>query len=176
MRKYILSVFLITVAALFLMGSDCDHGLEPRFTAVEGDVIFEGGWPEGAEMAFVVVVDEKPDELVLDINLLKGFYQIPDDQVGHADSLHFSIDVGAGVYNWAFVAILDSVALNDPDNGLGWRNLAGEYRDPADSTALGSILVGEDERPHIRIGVDFDTPYVGVGNDPGNGEYFHLEG
>ena len=173
MKKGIFVSILIVFAALLSMGSKCDYGLKPRFTAVEGDVVFEGEWPEAAVMAFVVVTDEKPDELVLDMNLLKGFYQIPSSDVeAGVDSIHFEFDINPGVYNWTFVAILDSAALNDPENGMGWRNLAAEYLDPDDSTSLGSISVGEDSKPNIKMIVDFDDPYCGIGN-PG---YFHLEG
>lgn len=155
------------------LGSDCEHGLKPRFTAIEGDVIFEGEWPTEAILCFIVVVDEKPAELVLDPSLLKGFFQVPENLLkAGIDSVHFSIDMNPGEYNWIFVAILDSTALKDPENGLGWRNLASEFRDPQVPEQLGSVLIGEDDRPYIKMVVDFATPYQGVGN-PG---YFHLEG
>jgi len=172
-KRKLLIVGLVLLALPFLLGSKCDYGIKPRYTAVEGDVIFRGEWPEQAIMSFIVVVDEKPAELVLDTKLLKGFFQIPEyDVMSRTDSVHFNIELNEGVYNWIFVAILDSSALNNPENGLGWRNLAGEYRDESFPSQLGSVNIGEDSKPYIKIIVDFETPYQGVGN-PG---YFHLEG
>ncbi|MCK5833105.1 hypothetical protein KAH81_05475 [bacterium] len=172
MRNRVWILAFMVVAGLFLLGSNCEYGLAPRYTAVEGDLIFNGEWPEQAIMCFIVIVDEKPDELVLDPNLLKGFYQIPESDVSaRTDSVHFEIELNQGSYNWTFVAILDSAALNDPENGLGWRNLATEYIDEEDPNKLGSLEIGESSKPKIRMLVDFTTPYQGIGN-PG---YFHLE-
>jgi len=174
MKKKIFTAVFAVFVGLLCMGSECDFGLKPKFTVVEGDVLFLGDWPDEAVMAFIVVVDEKPDELVLDLNLLSGFYQIPEfDIENEVDSIHFEIELNAGVYNWVFIAILDSAALNDPDNGMGWRNLAAEYLDSDDSTSLGSISIGEDEKIFIEMIVDFDNPYRWR-DDFGDLQYFHL--
>ncbi len=169
-------LILIVAGCLFIMGSNCDHGLKPRFTALEGDLIIVGEWPEETEMCFIVATTEKPDELILDVQLVQGFYQLPDN-VFHEnkDSLRFHIDMPPGEYGWIFFAVLDSAALSTENSTMGWRNLAAEYLDPDDNSKLGSVVIGEDEMPFVRIECDFTTPYRGVGND-GSMDYFHLEG
>jgi len=174
-KKYCLYA-LFVVIAFVVIGSNCDHGLKPRFTAVEGDLIIKGEWPEGTEMCFVVVTYEKPEELVIDIQLVQGFYQVPNTVFEEEmDSTHFRIEMPAGEYGWVFFAILDSAALDTENSTMGWRNLAAEYRAPADSSQLGTITIGEDELPYVKMEVDFTTPYRGVGNDEPL-DYFHLEG
>lgn len=155
--------------SLFLLGNKCDYGLKPRFTAIEGDLLITGEWPDAAVLSFIVVTDRKPDQLVLDPGLLKGFYQVPENYISSGvDSVHFEIEMNVGTYGWIFVAVLDSTAIRDPENGLGWRNLAGEYKV---NNQLGSVVIGEDERPYIKIYVDFTNPYWDhiPGHDP-----FHL--
>lgn len=167
---------MIVTAGLFLMGSNCDHGLKPRFTALEGDLLITGEWPEETEMCFIVATHEKPDELILDVQLVQGFYQLPDNVFEEdMDSLHFQIDMPPGEYGWIFFAVLDSAALSTENSSMGWRNLAAEYRDPEDNSKLGSVTIGQDEMPYVKIYCDFTTPYRGVGND-GPLDYFHLEG
>jgi len=173
MKTRLIKIMSLMFAALFLLGSNCDTGLEPRFTSISGDLIIDGEWPEEAVLCFVVVTNEKPEELVLDQSLLKGYFQFPDEIIEEEwDSTHFEFDLNPDTYNWVFVAILDSAAIKDPENSLGWRNLATEYTTSDEPPQLKSVTVGEDEQPFIKMKIDFDTPYQGVGN-PG---YFHLEG
>lgn len=167
---------ILAVVSLFIMGSNCDHGLKPRFTALEGDLIIIGEWPEETEMCFLVATHEKPDELILDVQLVQGFYQLPDRVFNEGqDSIRFHIEMPAGEYGWVFFAILDSAALSTVNSNMGWRNLAAEYLDPSDESKLGSVTIGEEEMPFIKMVCDFTTPYRGVGND-GPLDYFHLDG
>jgi hypothetical protein len=170
-------IYLIIIAtSIFLMGSNCDHGLKPRFTALQGDLIVIGDWPERTEMCFLVATHEKPDQLILDVQLVQGFYQLPDNVFKDGlDSVRFHIEMPPGEYGWIFFAILDSSALSTVNSNMGWRNLAAEYIDPDDESKLGSVVIGEDEIPFVRIVCDFRTPYRGVGND-GLLDYFHLDG
>ncbi|HHS51075.1 MAG TPA: hypothetical protein ENN07_08175 [candidate division Zixibacteria bacterium] len=170
-RKIWLSTFAIIVG-MFLLGNNCDYGIKPDAQSLVGEVIFNGEWPESATMAFIVVTHEKPSELILDQNLLKGYYQIPDyDLLARPDTIHFEIEMNSGIYNWVFIAVLDDAAVDfapDNPNPLGWRNLAGEYRDPENPSRLGSVEIGEGiPQQHIRIMASFDPPYQGVGN-PGS--------
>ncbi|RKZ31935.1 hypothetical protein DRQ36_00415 [bacterium] len=166
---------IIASIAVFSLGSNCEHGLKPRFTAVEGNVIVKGDWPEEAVNCFLCIVEEKPEELVLDMQLLSGYYPFPNKMVTEGwDSAYFYIELPAGNYGWVFVAILDSASLDLENPDIGWRNLAAEYRDPLDPDTLGKVIVGEDELPFIEIEIDFTVPYQGVGNSPD--ERFHLIG
>ncbi len=174
MKKRIPLYIAFVLIALFTLGSDCDYGLKPRFTAVEGDIVITGDWPEEAKMCFLVVTFEKPEELVLDITLVQGMYQFPDAAFQENwDSTHFDIEMPAGEYCWVFFAILDSTAV---EGDLGWRNLAAEYLiEGQDSIELGKVNIGEDEKSSIKIKVDFTVPYRGIGNN-GPLDYFHLFG
>ena len=173
MKKKIIYCAVIVLAAFLSLGDNCDHGLKPRMTSIEGDVIFVGEWSDEATGCYLGVTNEKPMPLVLDPQLLMGAYQFPVQLVEEKwDSVHFWLEVDAGKYNWIFIVILDDMVFAEPPD-YGWRNLAGEYRDPEDSSQLGLVEVGGTEPSYIRIVVDFTVPYVGVGNSPS--EYFHLK-
>ena len=60
MKKKIIYISIIVLAALLSLGNDCDRGLKPRLTAIEGDVIFIGEWPKEATGCYLAVTDVKP--------------------------------------------------------------------------------------------------------------------
>ncbi|GEM_PF-1923346 len=173
MKKKTIFLSIIIVIAILSLGNDCDHGLKPRLTAIEGVVIFVGEWPEEAIACYLGIVKVKLEELELNLDTLEGVYEFPQQVITEKwDSVHFWMEIPSGEYSWIFVGIFDEMIFADPPD-YGWRNLAGEYRDPEDTSQLGTAVVARDQTPYVRIVVDFTTPYVGVGNDPW--KYFHLK-
>lgn len=132
----------LVVAALAL---GCDAGLKPEYPAgictsgICGTIRFAGALPDSTDYVRVVVYADVPTS----VNGLTAFAGLSDPLPLHTDSAHYTCCITrlpAGTYRWVLV-VWKKVGVLTPANAADLLREAGSYRDPADTTRFGAVVV-----------------------------------
>jgi hypothetical protein len=147
--KRILAGFIFASLFLLILVACDDHGITPVQPKVIGDVVFEGEWPNGVVLAFVVLAYDRPPGDSLKFEYLATFQDIPFND--KPDSFQFELTALPDTYRWLIVAV-----VTNPLN-IGAHNVVGEYIDPNNPDEPGIIHLGHNEIFDAgTIYVDFD--------------------
>jgi hypothetical protein len=152
---------LATLATgLALLG--CNDGLAPRplcpsgFTGICGSVTFRGALPDSTDAVYLVAYATFPQSQA---ELFSFQPSSPPalrlDSAARADSQPYQLPLPPGRYAWVLAAWKKQGTLT-PTNADSLLREAGYYRDPADSSLPGSVVVsGSAAAGGIDFVVDF---------------------
>lgn len=151
------SALLILVSLL-----GCNDGLAPRqascppdFIGICGTVTFRGAIPDSTDVVYVVAYANFPANRD-DLFLFKPFPpdSLPLANVSTSGRQSYRLGLPSGSYAWVLAAWKKVGAFNatNPDSLL---REAGYYRDPADTTKAGVVVVSGARTDGIDFVVDF---------------------
>jgi len=142
----------------------CDGGLTPQpapttcpagFVGICGNVTFRGALPDSTDVVYVVAYARFPttqDDLFLFQPLPPHVLQL--DSVGHAGPQSYQLSLPSGSYAWVLAAWKKVGALS-PATADSLLREAGYYRDRADTTKPGRVVVSGTGADSIDFVVDF---------------------
>ncbi len=148
-----------TVAALALLG--CNEGLQPvpvptscphNFVGICGKLTFRGAVPDSTDVVYVVAYAAFPQSK----NDLFTFQPVPPVSVPlPGDSIiNYTLPLPNGVYHWV-LAVWKKVGNLTISNADTLLRETGYYRDPADSTKPGVVIVNGVGTDSINFVVNF---------------------
>lgn len=150
------------VVAVVMLAA-CDGGLEPEavptscpagFVGVCGTIRFRGAIPDSTDNVFVVAYQTFPQTC----NDLFTFRPFPPPAVPFTDSTAFyTLPLPDGRYEWVLAVWkkLGSLTFSVADTAL--LREAGHYRDPADTTRPGVVVVSGTGADSVDFRVEFDS-------------------
>jgi hypothetical protein len=150
---------------LTLLG--CDEGLTPRqapttcppgLVGICGTVKFRGALPDSTEAVYLVAYVRFPTTRD-DLFLFKPFPPsdpLPLDSVATSGRQFYLLPLPSGSYAWVLAA-WKKVGTISPTNADSLLREAGYYRDPADSTKPGTVVVSGTGTDSIDFVVDFSN-------------------
>ena len=152
----------VLATGLALLG--CDDGLTPRpapttcpaaFVGICGTVTFRGAVPESTDVVYVAAYATFPTSQAE----LFSFQPLPPptlllDSAARATPQRYQIPLPGGTYHWVLAAWKKQGALS-PANADSLLREAGYYRNPADTTRPGTVVVGSAGTDSIDFVVDF---------------------
>ncbi|MFH1571050.1 MAG: hypothetical protein ABIL09_23860 [Gemmatimonadota bacterium] len=138
-------------ALVLVLGSACDHGLDPGpqgDTGLSGRITFQGEWPPDIAEVAVAVYERSPRSLT-DFLQLSGYHTgLPPG----SPALDYAVPLQRdGVYEWVIVA------WRRPDSFWDFTSLLGCYHAPDDDrptpvpVALGKVTTGVDIAVDLAI-------------------------
>ncbi|MGH9260623.1 MAG: hypothetical protein ACRD08_12120 [Acidimicrobiales bacterium] len=152
-----------SAALALVIAAACDGGLEPEpiptscpagFVGVCGTIRFRGAIPDSTDNVFVIAYTTFPQTC----NDLFTFRPLPPPPVPYGDSTAFyTLPLPDGRYEW-LLAVWKKVGMltfSIADTAL--LREAGHYRDPADTTQPGVVVVSGTGRDSIDFAVNFDS-------------------
>ena len=151
--------FALLAAGLALLG--CDDGLTPQpvcpagFVGVCGTVTFRGALPESTDVVYVVAYATFPTSQA---DLFT--FQPPSPPILQLDSASratpqpYQLSLHAGTYQWVLAAWKKQGTFS-PANADSLLREAGYYRNPADTTKPGVVVVSAAGTDSISFVVDF---------------------
>jgi hypothetical protein len=152
----------LLVLAFTFIALGCNEGLRPvpaptscpsGFVGICGTLRFRGTLPDSTEAVYLVAYQTFPQSR----NDLFTFVPFPPQSVSTADSTYFyTLPVANGQYQWV-VAVWKKIGAFTPDfsNADSLLRETGYYRDPADTTKPGVVVVNGVGTDSIDIVVDF---------------------
>ena len=147
-------------ALLLALAPACDGGLQPEpvcgpgFVGVCGTIRFRGPIPDSTDNVFVIAYPAFPQTC----NDLFTFRPFPPPSVPFTDSTAFyTLPLSDGRYEWVLAVWkkVGMLTLTVADTAL--LREAGHYRDPADTTQPGVVVVSGTGTDGIDFTVDFDS-------------------
>jgi len=147
-------------AAFVGLSLGCDGGLEPTpagcptsFVGVCGTVTYRGTVPDSTDLIFTVAYDTFPTSSA---DLFKFKPKLPPTIPAGGQPFRYSIPLPAGHYEWV-VAVWKKIGNLNPDgsNADTLLRAAGFYRNPADTSQPGVVVVGTGPTNSIDFVVDF---------------------
>ena len=146
-------------AAIAVMVFACNEGLQPvraptacppGFVGICGTVRFRGALPESTQAVYLVAYPIFPQTR----NDLFNFVPFPPQSISTADSTYFhTLGIPTGRYEWVIAAwVKQGFTTANADSTL---REAGYYRDKADTTKPGVVVVNGTGTDSINIVVDF---------------------
>jgi hypothetical protein len=148
---------LATVLALL----GCNDGLAPRplcpsgFTGICGSVTFRGALPDSTDAVYLVAYaafPRSPSDLFTFQPSSPPALRL--DSAARADSQHYQLPLPPGQYAWVLAA-WKKVGTLTSTNADSLLREAGYYRDPADTSRAGSVVVGGSATGGVNFVVDF---------------------
>lgn len=150
---------LLTAAATL----GCDEGLKPQticpagFQGVCGTVTFRGTVPDSTDVVYVVAYATFPQSLTD----LFSFQPVPPptlrlDSAARAQAQPYALPLPNGTYHWVLAAWKKQGALSQ-QNADSLLREAGYYRNPADSTQAGVVVVNG-----AATGIDFVVDFTNM--------------
>jgi hypothetical protein len=154
-RAALLAVVLGTLA--------CDEGLLPQtacpagFVGICGTVTFRGAVPDSTDVVYVVAYATFPANQ----GALFTFQPLSPptlrlDSASRAAPQAYTLALPAGTYHWVLAAWKKLGTLS-PQNADSLLREAGYYRDPADTTKIGTVVVAG-----AATGVDFTVDFTNM--------------
>lgn len=147
---------------LMLLG--CDEGLTPRqtpttcppgFVGICGTVTFRGALPDSTDAVYVVAYARFPTSQA-DLFLFQPLPppSLPLDSVATSGTQHYLLPLPSGSYAWVLAA-WKKVGPISAANADSLLREAGYFRDPADTTRPGTVVVAGSGTDAIDFVVDF---------------------
>jgi hypothetical protein len=141
----------------------CDGGLAPQsscppgFVGICGTVTFRGALPDSTDVVYVVAYATFPTSQ----NDLFNFKPLPPptlrlDSTARAAPQAYTLALPAGTYQWVLAAWKKQGTLS-PQNADSLLREAGFYRDPADTSKAGAIVVSG-----AVTGADFTVDFTNM--------------
>ena len=145
----------------------CDEGLTPEpisepgcpgsFQGICGRVTFRGAVPDSTDVVYVVAYRTFPTSQ----NDLFSFVPFPPptlglDSASRATPQAYALPLPDGTYQWVLAAWKKMGTLS-PQNADSLLREAGYYRDPADTTRIGTVVVNG-----RATGVDFVVDFTNM--------------
>jgi hypothetical protein len=137
----------------------CDGGLEPltdcaAVAQICGTITFTGTIPDSTEWVRVVAYRTRP-------TAPQGLFTFngPSDALPYGNpTAEYRLSLPAGTYEWV-LAVWKKIGTLNPDgsNADSLLKEAGSYRDPADTSQLGIVVVPATGVRSVDILVDFDN-------------------
>ena len=138
----------LTRVSLFLMPLlACDGGLEPRaalnacpsgFVGICGTVKFRGEVPESTEAVYVIAYDTFPDSREDLFKLQPSIFFLEPLPLGDTATF-YTVPLTGRRYEWVLAAwVKDGFTVDSAETHL---LEAGYYRNPADTTLPGAVLI-----------------------------------
>jgi len=154
-----------TLFAAFALGfaPACDGGLQPEpvptscppgFVGVCGTIRFRGAIPDSTDNVFVIAYPAFPQTC----NDLFTFRPFPPPSVPFTDSTAFyTLPLSDGRYEWLLAVWKKVGPLTGTPVDTAILREAGHYRDPADTTQPGVVVVSGTGTDSIDFAVNFDS-------------------
>lgn len=141
----------------------CNEGLKPvalcpvGFQGICGTVTFRGALPDSTDVVYVVAYTTFPQSL----NDLFNFQPLPPptlrlDSLARTGAQPYALPLPNGTYHWVLAAWKKQGALSQ-QNADSLLREAGYYKDPADSTQVGIVVVNG-----AATGVDFVVDFANM--------------
>lgn len=141
----------------------CDEGLTPvalcppHFQGICGTVTFRGTLPESTDVVYVVAYAAFPQSL----NDLSSFQPLPPpmlklDSGARAGAQPYALSLPNGTYHW-ILAAWKKVGTLSAQNADSLLREAGYYRNPADTTQAGIVVVNG-----AAGGIDFVVDFTNM--------------
>src|SRR5262245_56119700 len=154
MRRHSLFVVLLGFSLAY------DGGLEPTpacptsFVGICGTVSYRGATPDSTALVYLVAYDTFPKT---PNDLFKLNPSPPPTIPVGGPPYTYQLGVPSGRYEWV-VAVWKKIGTLAPDgsNADSLLRAAGYYRNPADTSKPGIVIVGSTRVEHIDFTVDFD--------------------
>ena len=154
---------LTTLTALMALAAlACDAGLEPEpicgpgFVGVCGTIRFRGTIPDSTDNVFLAAYATLPQTCT---DLIFNRQPFIPDSIPHTDSLvPYGVSLPAGTYAWVLAVWkkVGTITLTAADTAI--LRVAGYYRDPADSSARGTVTVPNGGAAgDVNFRVEFDS-------------------
>lgn len=141
----------------------CDAGLAPQptcpsgFVGICGTVTFRGALPDSTDVVYIVAYATFPTTQ----NDLFNFKPLPPptlrlDSAARVAPQTYTLPLPAGTYHWVLAAWKKQGTLS-PQNADSLLREAGFYRDPADTSKAGTIVVSG-----AVTGADFTVDFTNM--------------
>jgi hypothetical protein len=141
------------------MALACDEGLKPQpgFNGILGTVTFRGTLPESTDVVYIAAYATFPQSQ----SDLFTFKPLPPptlrlDSAARANPQPYTLPLPNGTYHWVLAAWKKQGVLS-PQNADTLLREAGYYRNPADTTQAGVVVVNGS-----ATGVDFVVDFTNM--------------
>jgi hypothetical protein len=153
----------VTRFAVALAALACNEGLAPQsdcppgFVGICGRVSFHGTLPDSTDAVYIVAYatfPTTPNDLVTFLPLQPPNLQL--DSAARATLQPYAVPLPPGTYHWV-LAVWKKIGILSPQNADNLLREAGFYRDPADPSEAGVVVVNG-----AVTGVDFTVDFTNM--------------